>query len=167
MKTVMTVSVLILAIIIAFGTETGAQSQKEFTSSGSWPYSGTYKILPLGPDRLQINYEIMGVGITELREDPFNNSSFHCLGGGLAVKGEIVHSGCCVSVSPAGDQVFWTYKAEGKLGGNGRGTSTFTGGTGKFLGIQGNSKYEEFNLRPVAEGTFQGYTKSKAQYKLP
>jgi hypothetical protein len=167
MKTLLKVSLLVLAIVMATGTEAKAQNQKEFNSSGTWPYTGTFKMLPVGPDRLQMNYEIIGMGISDTRGDPFHNMSYRCIGGGLAVKGEVDHSGSCVGMSLTGDQVFWTYKAAGRLGGPGRGTSSFIGGTGKFAGIQGNMTYEEINLRPIAEGTIQGYTKSKGQYKLP
>jgi hypothetical protein len=155
--------IVVLGVLMAFGSDGQAQTAKEVTLSGTWVYSGTYKTLPLGPDRLQMNYDMMGVSITDTKEDPFNNNSFHCLGAGLAVKGELSHTGSCISVRPDGDQIFWAYKADSKLGGNGKGVSRITGGTGKMAGLQGESEYLEFNMRPVAEGTFQGFTKSKGQ----
>lgn len=159
--------IVVLGVLMAFGSEGQAQTAKEVTLSITLVYSGTYKTLPLGPDRLQMNYDLMGVSITDTNENPFSNNSFHCLGAGLAVKGELSHTGSCISVRPDGDQIFWTYKADSKLGGNGKGSSMITGGTGKMAGLQGGTEYLEFNLRPAAEGTFQGITKAKGQYKLP
>lgn len=164
MKNVITLSILILVFLVTFGTETRAQRPKEDTFSVTWAYSGTYKILPLGQERVQINYEIMGPGIADTSDDLLHDSSFHCLGAGQAVKGETEHSGSCVSTCPDGDQIFWTYKATGKLGGNGRGTTLITGGTGKLTGIQGSAEYLEFNMRPAADGTFQGYTRAQGQH---
>jgi len=53
------------------------------------------------------------------------------------------------------------------MGGIAKGTLTIVGGTGKLAGIEGNSEYTEFFMRPAAEGTFQAYNRSKGQYKLP
>lgn len=84
------------------------------------------------------------------------------------MKGEYNNnSGFCVGTRPDGDQIFWTYKTAGKLGVGAKGTVTLVGGTGKMTGIQGNSEYTEFPMRPAAEGTLQGYIRSKGQYKLP
>jgi hypothetical protein len=44
---------------------------------------------------------------------------------------------------------------------------TYVGGTGKFIGIQGNGEFSRISVRPAAEGTVQGYNRVKDQYKLP
>jgi hypothetical protein len=53
------------------------------------------------------------------------------------------------------------------MGAGGKETQVIVGGTGKLAGIQGNAEYKRFPIRPIAEGTFQGYQKGKGQYKLP
>ena len=164
-----TVLVLILGIVLltVFGTEAKAQIPKEGTGSMTFVYSATFKALPMGQERLQMTYENMGVIIGDTSNVLFHNVSVRCLGALHAVKGESNNNGFCVGTRPDGDQIFWTYQSTGKLGVGGKGTSTLVGGTGKLTGIQGSSEYTDFVVRPAAEGTFQGYSRIKGQYKLP
>jgi hypothetical protein len=168
MKKTLLVLILSIVLLVAFGTGTNAQIPKEGTFSDTWYCSGTFKALPMGQERLQMTYEVMGVIIGDTSEDLFHNASFRCLGGRHAVKGEYNdESGFCVVIRPDGDQMFLTYKATGKAGVAAKETQTIVGGTGKLAGIQGNAEYTRGRVRPVAEGTFQGYQKGKGQYKLP
>ena len=165
-----TVLVLILGIVLlaVFGTEAKAQIPKEGTTSETWAWSGTFKALPMGQERVEMTFELMGVVIADTSEDLYHNSSFRCLGALHAVKGETNDSGFCVHTRPDGDQAFLTYKATGKLGvSGGKGTWTYVGGTGKVAGIQGTAEYTNFLVRPAAEGTFQGYSRAKVHYKRP
>jgi hypothetical protein len=162
--------VLILGIVLlaVFGTEAKAQIPKEGTTSFTFAYSNTIKVLPMGQERVQMTYEVMGVIIGDTPEDLNHNLSCRCLGALHAVKGEYKDdSGFCVSTRPDGDQAFVTYKAAGKLGGIAKGTYTVVGGTGKFVGIQGSGEFTRIDVRPAAEGTGQGYSKNKGHYKLP
>ncbi len=167
MKKAIASLILSLVVMVVFGTEAKAQAVKEFTGSGTCAYSGTFKALPMGQERLQMTYESMGVLIGDTSNDLFHNTSLRCLGALHAVKGEYNNSGFCVATRPDGDQIFWTYKSTGKLGGIAKGSTTTVGGTGKLAGIQGTSEYTEFFMRPAAEGTFQAYNRWKGQYKLP
>jgi hypothetical protein len=164
-----TVLVLILGIVllVAFGMEAKAQIPKEGTTSDTWYWSGTFKALPMGQERVEMTWEIMGVVVGDTPENLFHNGSFRCLGALHAVKGEYNESGFCVSTRPDGDQVFFTIKGAGKLGVGGKGTSTIVGGTGKLTGVQGSAEYTVFDVRPAAEGTIQGYIRGKGHYKLP
>jgi len=167
MKKTITLLILSLVVLVAFGTETEAQIPKEGTGSMTFVYSATYKALPMGQERLQMSYEIMGVIIGDTSDVLFHNASVRCLGALHAVKGESNNNGFCVGTRPDGDQIFWTYQSTGKLGAGGKGTSTIVGGTGKLTGLQGSSEYTDVAVRPAAEGTFQGYSRIKGQYKLP
>ena len=168
MKKAITALVLSLVVLIAFGIEAKAQIPKEGTISFTSGYSGTYKVLTMDRERMQITYEPMGVNIGDTPEDLFHNSSFRCLGSLHAVKGEYTDdSGFCVATRPDGDQIFSTYKGTGKLGGIEKAICTIVGGTGKLVGIQGSFEFTGIALRPAAEGTFQEYSRNKGQYKLP
>ena len=157
-----------IALLVAFGMEAKAQIPKEGAISNTWAYSGTFKSLPMGQERLQMTYEVMGVIIGDTTEDLLHDASFRCLGTRHVVKGEYNdENGFCVCTRLDGDQMFLTYKATGKMGVGAKETQTIVGGTGKFIGIQGSSEYTDYPLRPAAEGTFQGYSKVKGQYKLP
>ncbi len=165
-----TVLVLTLSIVLlaGFGREAQAQIPKEGTYSVTNTFSGTYKALRMGQERVQITYEAVGVSLSDTGEGLSHNTSWRCIGTLHTVKGEYNDdNGSCVITRPDGDQYFITYKASGKLGGAGKGTSTIVGGTGKLVGIQGSSEFTRVALRPAAEGTFQGYEKAKGQYKLP
>lgn len=164
-----TVLVLILGIVLlaVFGLEAKAQIPKEASTSFNMVYSGTFKVLPMGQERVQMTSEIMGAIIGNTPEDLFHNASFRCLGALHAVKGEYNESGLCVATRPDGDQIFWTWKGTGKLGSGSKGTATIVGGTGKLVGIEGSTEYTVNPVRPAAEGTFQGYVRHKGHYKLP
>jgi hypothetical protein len=168
MKKTIFVLILGITLLAVFGPEAKGQIPKEGTISNTWAYSGTFKTLPMGKERLQMTYEVIGVIIGDTSEDPFHNASFRCLGARHAVNGEFNdESGFCVCTRPDGDQMFLTYKATGKAGVATKETQTIVGGTGKLAGIQGNAEYTRTALRPAAEGTFQGKAKGKGQYKLP
>ena len=164
-----TVLALILSIVLlaVFGTETKAQIPKEGSQSFTHGYNVTFKVLPMGQERVQMTYEVMGVTIGDTDKDLAHNSSLRCLGALHAVKGEYDDNGFCVNTRPDGDQIFATYKATGKLGGIAKGTYTVVGGTGKFVGIQGSGEFTRIDVRPAAEGTLQGYSRNKGYYKLP
>ena len=154
--------------LFAFGTEAKAQIPKEGTTSFKSVYSGTFKILAMGQERVQMTYEFMGGSIGDTPNDVSNNASFRCIGSFYAVKGEYKDSSLfCVSTNPDGDQIFSTYQTSGKMGGGSKGTYTIVGGTGKWAGVQGSGEFTGYNLRPQAEGSFQGITLQKGKYKLP
>jgi hypothetical protein len=168
MKKMIIALVLGIVLLAVFGPEAKAQVPKEGSTSSTLAYSGTFKALPMGQERVQITYELMGVMIGDTVEDFNHNSSQRCLGACHVVKGEFKDgSGFCVQTRPDGDQIFGTYKEVGKLGGMYKGTFTIVGGTGKLVGIQGSTEYSGTMVRPAAEGTFQGYERGKGQYKLP
>lgn len=168
MKKAVLALILGIALLVAFGLEATAQISKEGTISNTWAFSGTFKALPMGQERLQMTYEVMGVILGDTSEDLFHDASFRCLGSMHAVKGEFNdESGFCVCTRLDGDQIFLTYKATGKVGVSAKETQTIVGGTGKLAGIQGNCEFTRVGVRRAAEGTFQGYEKGKGQYKLP
>ncbi len=168
MKKAVASLILSLIVLVAFGMEARAQIPKEGTTSFTSAYSGTFKILAMGQERVQMTYEFMGASIGDTPNDFSHNLSFRCIGTFHAVKGEYNDgSTFCVATRPDGDQIFSTYKTAGKLGVMYKGTYTVVGGTGKLAGIQGSGECTGFDLRPEAEGTFQGYAIQKGQYKLP
>jgi hypothetical protein len=165
----MVLGIFFIYVLFAFfGMEAKAQMPKEGITSFTSVYSGTFKILAMGQERVQMTYEFMGASIGNTPNDFNHNSSFRCIGAFQAVKGEYNDgSAFCVATRPDGDKIFSTYKTTGKLGSGYKGTYTLVGGTGKMAGIQGNGEFTGSDLRPAAEGSFQGYTIQKGQYKLP
>jgi hypothetical protein len=165
MRKTIVISLLASVILVAFVPICVAEMSKEGTSSGIMSYSGTFKALPMGQERVHMTYEVMGVFIGE---GLLNNSSFRCIGALHSMQGTYKDdSGSCVYTSPDGDQAFATYEAAGKSGGPGKGTYKWVGGTGKLTGIEGGGEFDRISVRPVAQGTFQGYAKTKGHWRIP
>ena len=157
----------ILVVLGSFGFA-HAQIPKEGTSSYIIGYSGTFKIVAMGQERMQMTYEVLGVIVSDANDCILQNASLRCVGSFNAIKGVYEDdNGFCVCTRPDGDQLFTSYKASGRLGTVGKGTVTYVGGTGKFAGIQGSGEFSRIGVRPAAEGTFQGYNRVKDHYKLP
>jgi hypothetical protein len=160
----------LLSILMVLGFLGLAQAQipGEGTQSYLIGYSTTYKIVAMGQERFQMAYEVLGVIVSDATDCILQNASLRCVGSFHAIKGVYEDdSGFCVCTRPDGDQIFTSYKSSGKLGALGKGTVTYVGGTGKFVGIQGGGEFTRMTVRPSAEGTSQGYNRVKDQYKLP
>ena len=156
-----------LVVLVAFSFAQ-AQIPKEGSSSYIIGYSGTYKTVAMGQERIQMTYEVLGVIVSDASDCILQNASLRCIGSYHVIKGAYEDdSGFCVCTRPDGDQLFTSYKASGRLGGVGKGTVTYVGGTGKFTGIQGSGEFTRIRVRPAADGTLQGYNRVKDHYKLP
>ncbi len=153
--------------LLAHAADAPASIPKEGSLSYGNVFSGTVKVMPLGKERAQGSYEIMGVSTSSAGEGLLHNSSVRCMGGFQAVNGEVDNGGSCIYTRPDGDQVFTTYKDAGKLGTPIKGTFTFVGGTGKMAGITGGGEFTRYNVRPAAEGTMQSVSRHTGKYKLP
>jgi hypothetical protein len=167
MKKIILASVLSLVLLVVLGLDGKAEMAKEGTYSGTLVLSATYKALAMREERLQMNYEYMGVHTSDTAEGFLHNSSGHGIGALHAVKGVYEDSGFHVATDPDGDQAFYIWKGTGKVGGIGKGTVTWLGGTGKYSGLQGSAEYTVTPVRPAAEGTFQAVGKQKGHWKLP
>jgi hypothetical protein len=163
---------LIILILTFFSLAAGGNAfceemAKEGTTTGKNFVSGTSTVLPMGEERLQINYEGSGVSINDSGKGFLNNSAVYCVGSIQAVKGAIKETGFMVFTSQDGDKVYLTYKSSGKFGEPHKGTSTFTGGTGKYEGVQGNGEFTLYNLHNAKEGVWTAKSIWKNSYKLP
>ena len=167
MKRILMILLTSIAFTFVFGTLGYAEMTKEGTSTGMMAFSGTFKMIEMDHERIHMIYEMYGMNISDMDTDPTHNTSFRCLGGLHAVNGVFNDSGFCVNTLTNKDKAFATYKGTGELGGGSNGTYTWTGGTGKFSGIEGGGEYTTINLPPAGEDTFQGYSKLKNQWKFP
>ena len=162
---------LSLVVFLIFGLNVYAQP-KEVTESGITTYYVTAKVLPLGEGRLYMAYEAIGATVNDREEGLFHNATVRVLGGMLIEKGIYKdEGGWGVFNLQNGDKVFYTYKGAGEVkpGGVGiaKGTTTFTGGTGKCAGIQGSFEWTRYTPRSTIEGVGQSYIKGIVKYKLP
>ena len=168
MKKIIVASVLALAVLIAFAPFSNAEMAKEGSGSGIHYVITKYTVLPMGKGVVQINYEGWGITRSDTGKGLVHNASVHVVGGLLAVKGVYKNDSGMISFTrPDGDQVFTTYKASGVAGKTGKGTFTYVGGTGKFVGIQGSGEFTRHSLRPPTKGFGASLNVSKHNWKIP
>ena len=173
MKRMIIAFILAFILAIVFGTVANAQIAKEGSCTGMVFFTGTFKMIAMEKERVQMNYEAIGISRGEDEKSPLYNATNQCLGSIHAIKGAFDNdTGFCAYTRPDGDQIFMTFEAKGRLGVtdggiSAKGTMKFVGGTGKFVGIQGSGEFERHSLRATAPGTFNSFNISKYSYKLP
>ena len=164
MKRIMILSCIFL-FFFSSGFSAAEETAKEGKESYTMSFSGPVKLLAMGKERVQMNYEGLGIYIGE---GPLNNSSFSFMGSLQIVKGVYDNdSGLVVFTNPEGDQAFATYEATGRIGAGGKGIYKYIGGTGKLKGLQGGGEFTRIPIRPSAKGIMQGYNKVNGHWKLP
>jgi hypothetical protein len=159
---------LVFALSVLLVSFSYAEMPKEGSTSGKAYWTGTSTSLPMGEERIQINYEGYSVAVSDTGEGLLHHASGHVVGSFLAVRGVYENdSGLICYTLPDGDQVFMTYECSGKLGGSAKGTVKYVGGTGKYIGIQGGGEFTRYSLKPPAEGVFASFSMSRTEWNLP
>lgn len=167
MKRIVLTLALACFLVFSFGLIASAEMAKKGTTSGKTYYTGTFTRLPMGKERVQLNYEACGVRVSDTGSGLFHNASVYVLGALHAVKGEYKDSGMIVVTCSSGDKAFLTYEGAGKLAGTAQGTITYVGGTGRLVGITGSGEFTRTMLRPPKEGMFASLSITKATWELP
>ena len=145
----------------------------ELAKEGSGEYrgakSGTFDVLPLGKDRLQMNYDEAGAFVEAPENSPLTNASYRVIGTLHSINGKWKGNGAMVVTRPNGDQVFGVYKNEGVLGvGSTGGFIELIGGTGECTGIEGKMEFlPRPAVKPSKKGTYQGIGIGKITWKIP
>ena len=168
MKRIILVSILALAVLVTFVPISNAEMAKEGTTSGKITWIVHYKLLPMGKERVQINYEGYGVALSDTGEGLLHNASCYTVGSAHSFKGHYEDdSSMVVCTRPDGDKIFITYKAAGQSGKVGLGSSTYVGGTGKFAGIQGSGEFTRYTLQPIKKGAISASLNiAKSHWKI-
>ncbi len=159
--------VLTLFLLNTSGNVFGEEMAKEGSESGKNYATGTAKALPMGEERIQLNYEGSGIYVSDTEGGFLHNASIHFLGALHAVKGAFEESGFMVLTATDGDKAFVTYKGSGNLGKDAKGTYTYVGGTGKYTEIKGGGEFTRLHLQPASKGIWSATTLFKGNWKLP
>jgi hypothetical protein len=167
MKKALIMLILTLFLLATVGNVFGEELAKEGSETGRNFATGTSKAIPMGEERIQLNYEGSGIYISDTEEGFLHNASIHFLGAFHAVKGAFEESGGMVLTAPDGDKAFITYKGSGNLGKDAKGTYTYVGGTGKYTGITGGGEFTRSNLQSASKGVWAATTLFKGNWKLP
>ena len=155
--------------VLFFASLTSAELAKEGSGEYRSAKSGTFDAIPLGKDRIQMNYDEAGAFVVAPENSPLTNASYRAIGTLHAINKKFKGSGAIIVTRPNGVQVFGVYKNEGVLGfGPTGGFIELIGGTGECTGIKGKL---EFSPRPSAKpskkGTYQGIGVGKLTWKMP
>ena len=121
----------------------------------------------LGEERVQINFEEIGVVVGVPENCPLFNASFRDIGTLHAIKGKFTVTGFVEYTIPNGDEVYGTVKGKGDMAQGGTtGEVEFVGGTGTCNGITGTLEYEPgAQVKSAKEGTYQGITVDRLKYE--
>ena len=153
--------------MVTAGTVFAEEMAKEGSITGKMYTSGTFKAIPMGEERLQMNYEGTGIIVDETGKGFSHNAATYFLGALHAVKGTFEETGFMVITPTDGGKVYATYKSSGTLGKNAKGTWTYVGGTEKYVGMEGGGEFTRFSLQNATKGVWTSITLTKGNYKLP
>ena len=167
MKKAFMMLILTLFLLVTAGNVFCEEMAKEGTTTGKNYNSGTSKALAMGEERLQLNYDGTGVYVNDTGKGFLHLASTHVLGTIHAVKGVFEETGFMVLTATDGDKVYATYTGSGTLGKQAKGTFTYTGGTGKYTGIQGGGEFTRYELRNATKGVWTSMSVVNTNYKLP
>ena len=158
-----------LLLLITSGTVVGAEMAKEGNGDYRSGKTGTFELLVMGKERVQMNYEQTGVVVSAPENSPLFNASFRVLGTLHAIKGKWKGSGMAEFTRPNGDKIYTTFVGEGVLGGGpSKSFHTFVGGTGTCVGIEGTLELRNTpGIKPAKKGVFNGMSVGKFNWKIP
>jgi hypothetical protein len=158
-----------LLLIITAGTAVGAEMAKEGNGDYRSGKTGTFELLGMGKERVQMNYEETGVVVSAPENSPLFNASFRDLGTLHAIKGKWKGSGMVEFTRPNGDKIYTTFEGEGVLGGGpSKSVHTFVGGTGACVGIEGTLELRNTpGIKPAKKGVYNGMSVGKFNWKIP
>ena len=160
---------LALALTVVLCASAMADLPKEGSFEGTAYSFGSYRLTPVGADKLFVSYEEDGLS---LGTGPFDHVTWYCWGTTEFSIGIGQGQGYCVGMDSDGDRISITTGPDEKHTPNQRSWSspmTLTAGTGKFAGIIGSGTYVNHanEFRTATPGTFVNYVVVKGTYKLP
>ncbi len=157
---------LALSMILNFAVALNAQAQ--LAKQGKFEMMGIYNgklgdSIKIGDYKLSY-YPLTLVNFNKAGKGFLHNTSSVCML--IAVPGDF--TSYCVTTDMDGDQIHSIATVVGgELGVSGGGRrSTFTGGTGKYEGIQGGYSYEAI-YAPKVEGVLLGHIVGAGEYTIP
>ena len=154
-----------LLLIITAGTAVGAEMAKEGNGDYRSGKTGTPVVLAMEKERLQINFEEIGVVVSAPENSPLHNASFRSMGTLHAIKGKWKGNGFAEWTRPNGDKIYATFEGGG---GPSKSVVKFVGGTGTCTGIEGTMEVGNTpGIKPAKKGVYNGITVGKFNWKIP
>lgn len=158
----------LILLSITFGSVAQAEMAKEGSGEYRSAKTTTFDVLSMEKERLQMNYEQIGVVVIAPENSPLYNASFRFLGTLHAIKGKYTGPGFIVWTNTNGDKIYATCEVEGVLRGASKGVITFVGGTGGCVGIEGIMKINGLpGIKPSKKGIGFGISVGEFNWKIP
>lgn len=167
MKKALIVFMVSFFILASWSPAFGAEMAKEGESPYKAAAIATSKALPMEKERVEVQFEVIGVMVEAKDDSPLYNATMYGLGELHGFKGAYEERGFVRFTRPDGDQIFSTYEAKGKMGGERKVKITFVGGTGKCVGITGSAELTGVRLRPPKEEVVTSISVGKFGWKIP
>ena len=168
MKKAFVILILTLFVLVTAGTVVGAEMAKKGNGDYRSGKSGTFVFIPMGKERMQMNFDEIGVVVSAPENSPFNNATFRDIGTLHAIKGKWKGSGFVEWTCTNGDKVYGTFESQGVMGGSTSAVLKFVGGTGAYTGIEGTLEMRNTpGIKPARKGIYQGITVGKLNWKIP
>jgi len=156
------------AALVLLAVRPASAQMLEGTLSGTFAAFGTVNAKATGKEGTVIAIEEDGLSVTN---GVLDHMTWHCSGLADFTNGIGQTQGFCAGGDPAGDQVVFNWESEKHTPERKivRGTSTWTGGTGKYAGICGDGTYVDYSgeFQPLTEGAIVSYLTFEGNYRTP
>ncbi|MGI9263974.1 MAG: hypothetical protein ACR2QU_03530 [Gammaproteobacteria bacterium] len=156
-----------VAILLCADAASADGLQKAGEFRGNWTAIGTIRTLELGESESASILRLQGTIVTESSHGLTRALQSECVGLNLK-EDRATGTGRCVWTDSDGDRVF--SQVTGSLSGtDSKVQGRFSGGTGKYTGLEGEYELEWRYLRTIdEEGTINGYSTSlTGNWRLP
>ena len=162
------VLIAVLCLIVPLSYAAGAELAKQGEGTLKLAHTSTIKFLPMGNERSEAIFEAAGIVVEAPENSPLYKASYLVFGSVHRVKNDYEERGSVRYTRPDGEEVFMTYEAKGKVGGERQINGAFVGGTGKCAGITGTSESTGImGIKPPKEGMIAGSSTGKFNWKIP
>ena len=161
--------VAVLVLGLAAPAEAQLAKSGKFTAQFNWHFQGTNN--ELGEKYSSAFGQAWGVVNNSAGSGFLHNAGSRCASLNVAKEGKANDAGGCVLWDADGDAVVLDYSCASDSDGWCKGTFEWTGGTGKYSGISGKTKFRHRAVTyrgtggPNGEG--EGYSLWEGEYRLP
>ena len=158
----MKLSIALTVLLAIFANSTFAEDLAKFGKySGRYDWIFDGKTYAVGPDRVILVGNLPGVIFNDAGKGFLNNTRLDCQIFWDINKGTTNANGSCIATDADGDKALSLWTCVGPLPCDGN--LKFDGGTGKYSGITGASK---FKANPIGQ-TQSGFSIISGEWKLP
>lgn len=154
---------LVLGFLVSYASAADLPKKGKFSGNFGWYATG--KSHEIEQNHLYWVGEFAGTFFNDDGKGFMHQSSIVCPGtNDIRLDGSLGGAhGNCIVTDREGNKAFLTWKCSGPFPGPCNGEFQWIGGTGKFTGIRGNSKFYAVTIAP----TSSGYSVWNASWELP